>query len=71
MAAALRPVIANGVIGLGLFQGLEFILQSSALELFKKTGLGVSRMRNCWQLLRRSNLIRVKIRPIELPAHRG
>jgi hypothetical protein len=61
MAAALRPVIANGVIGLGLFQGLEFILQSSALELVKKTGLGLSRTRNCWQLLRRSRIYRVHL----------
>ncbi len=61
MAAALRPVIANGVIGLGLFQGLEFILQSSALELVKKTGLGLSRLRNCRQLLRRSRIYRVHL----------
>jgi hypothetical protein len=69
MAAALRPVIANGVIGLGLFQGLEFILQSSALELFKKTGLGISRMSNCWRLLRRSRICRVHLgRDAELNA---
>lgn len=61
MLAALRPVIANGVIGLGLFQGLEFILQSSALELFDKTGLGLSRMLNCWRLLRRSRIYRVHL----------
>lgn len=68
-AAALRPVIANGVIGLGLFQGLEFILQSSAWELAKKTGLGLSRMRNCWQLLRRSRIYRVHLgRDAELNA---
>jgi hypothetical protein len=69
MAEALRPVIANGVIGLGLFQGMEFILQSSALELAKKTGLGLSRLRNCWQLLRRSRIYRVHLgRDAELNA---
>jgi hypothetical protein len=69
LAAALRPMIANGVIGLGLFQGLEFILQSSARELFQKTGLGFSRMRNCWQLLRRSRIYRVHLgRDAELNA---
>jgi hypothetical protein len=61
MREALRPMIANGVIGLGLFQGLEFILHSSALELAKKTGLGLSRARNCWRLLRRSHLYRVHL----------
>ena len=67
--AALRPVIANGVIGLGLFQGLEFILQSSALELVKKAGLGLSRMRNFRQLMRRSRLYRVHLgRDAELNA---
>jgi hypothetical protein len=60
-AKALRPVIANGVIGLGLFQGLEFILQSSAFELAKKTGLGISRARNFWNLLRRSRIHRVHL----------
>jgi hypothetical protein len=69
MTAALGPMIANGVIGLGLFQGLEFILQSSALELANKAGLGVSRMRNCWQLLRRSRIYRVHLgRDAELNA---
>jgi hypothetical protein len=41
LAAAFQPVLANCVIGVGLFQGLGFILQSSALELAKKTGLGI------------------------------
>ena len=68
-AAALQPVIVNGVIGLGLFQGLEFILQSSALELVQKTGLGLSRLRNCWRLLRRSRIYRVHLgRDAELNA---
>jgi hypothetical protein len=69
MTAALRPMISNGVIGLGLFQGLEFILQSSALELVNKAGLGVSRMRNFWQLLRRSRTYRARLgRDAELNA---
>jgi hypothetical protein len=60
-ASALRPLIVNGVIGLGLFQGLEFILQSSALELAKKAGLGISRIRNFRQLVRRSKLCKVHL----------
>jgi hypothetical protein len=60
-AAALQPMLANCVIGVGLFQGLEYILDSSALELVKKTGLGLSRMRNCWQLLRRASICRVHL----------
>ncbi len=41
LAAALRPMIANGVIGLGLFQGLEFILQSSARGTVPKDRAGL------------------------------
>jgi hypothetical protein len=57
----LRACIPNSVVGVGLFQGLEFILQSSAWELARKAGLGTSRLRNCWQLLRRSRIGRVHL----------
>ncbi len=52
----LRACIANCVVGVGLFQGLEFILQSSGWELVKKAGLGLSRLRNCHRLLRNSRV---------------
>ena len=59
--AGLRACIANCVVGVGLFQGVEFILEASAWELFKKIGLGASRLRNCWQLLRRSRVCRIHL----------
>ena len=52
----LRAMIGNCVIGLGLFQGLEFILQSSPWELLSKAGVGLSRLRNSVRLLRGSEL---------------
>lgn len=52
----LRAMIGNCVIGLGLFQGLEFILQSSPWELISKAGVGLSRLNNCSHLLRRSEV---------------
>lgn len=52
--AALRAMIANCVVGLGLFHGLEFILSASPWELASKAALGVSRLDNCFALMRRS-----------------
>lgn len=57
----LRACIANCVLGVGLFQGLEFILQSSGWELATKIGLGASRLRNCAALVRRSRVCRVHL----------
>lgn len=59
VAASLGAMISNSVVGLGLFQGLEFILSSSPLELLSKVRLGVSRLRNCIGLLRRSTTYHV------------
>ncbi len=59
--AGLRACIANCVVGVGLFQGLEFVLRSSGWELLKQTGLGISRLRNCNQLLRRSRVCKVHL----------
>lgn len=52
--AALRAMVANCVVGLGLFHGLEFILSASPWELASKVSLGASRLSNCMALLRRS-----------------
>jgi hypothetical protein len=56
---ALRACIANCVVGVGLFQGLEFILQASGWELLRKTGVGFSRLLNCAALVRRSRVCRI------------
>jgi hypothetical protein len=56
MTAGLRAMVSNCVIGLGLFQGLEFILESSPWELLGKSQVGWSRLVNCHRLLRRSRV---------------
>lgn len=61
MPAAVRAMIANSVVGLGLFQGLEFILQRSAWELLKKSRVARSRLANCLRLLRRSQVYRLHL----------
>jgi hypothetical protein len=54
-----RSMIANCVVGLGLFQGLEFVVRSSAMELASKSRVGISRLRNARQLFRRSQVRRL------------
>jgi hypothetical protein len=58
---AIRACMTNCVVGIGLFQGLEFLLQASVWELMAKWKLGLSRMWNCWQLLRRSRVFRIQL----------
>jgi hypothetical protein len=59
--AAMRSCMVNCVVGVGLFQGLEFLLNASVWELFRNCGLGISRFRNCWQLLSRSEVCRISL----------
>jgi len=61
MAAGARAMIANSVIGLGLFHGLEFILESSAWELLGRFNTAYSRLVNCLELLRRSQIYRLHL----------
>jgi hypothetical protein len=42
----LRAFVINSVIGLGVYQGIEFLIQNSPLELIKKSALLASRLRN-------------------------
>jgi hypothetical protein len=53
-SAGLKAMVASSVIGLGLFHGLEFILERSPWELASKVRLGWSRLANANRLLRRS-----------------
>ena len=51
----MRAMIPNMVVGLGLFQGLEYLLDRSTSELLGKAGIGWSRLRNAHALARGSN----------------
>jgi hypothetical protein len=55
-SAALRHVIANSIIGIGLYQGLEFLLQKSVGESVRHTGLLFSRVYNNWILLKHTHV---------------
>jgi len=54
-----RSMIADCAVGLGLFQGLEFMLRSSPTELIDKAGAMFSRFRNARTLFRRSHVYRL------------
>ena len=52
--AALKACVVNSVVGMGLFQGLEFLLKSTPWGFFSTGGVALSRLRNCIELLRKS-----------------
>jgi hypothetical protein len=51
---ALLALIPNCVIGLGLFQGMEFVFNRGAGEVLRKVVIAFSRLRNCMALVHRS-----------------
>jgi hypothetical protein len=51
---ALKSLIPNCVVGLGLFQGMEFVFHRGFREIFVKLAIAFSRLRNCIALVRRS-----------------
>lgn len=53
-AAALRAMAANCVVGMGLFQGMEFVFARGAGELFRKSIVAASRLRASIALIARS-----------------
>jgi hypothetical protein len=52
---AMSSMVPHSIIGLGLFQGLEYLLERSTGELIGKLGVALSRARNAHQLVRRSH----------------
>lgn len=59
--SGMRAMVANCVVGVGLFQGLEFILNSSPWEIMSRFGLVVSRSRNSLKLIRRSKTYQLRL----------
>jgi len=56
-----RAMTANCIVGIGLFQGLEFILSSSPWEILSRFSLATSRTRNTISLLRRSRIYKLRL----------
>ncbi|MBQ73120.1 MAG: hypothetical protein CMJ67_09490 [Planctomycetaceae bacterium] len=59
--AAIRPLISDAVVGLGLYQGVEFVLKSSPFELLGKGGLALSRLRTSLSVARRAEVHRFEM----------
>jgi hypothetical protein len=51
---AVRSLVTNMVVGIGVYQGLEFLLERSVSEIAGKAGLAASRSRNAMRLLRQA-----------------
>lgn len=58
---ALKGVVENCVVGLGLFQGMEFVFQRPLSEVLHKIPIAFSRLRNGYKLLRRSQVYDVSL----------
>jgi hypothetical protein len=58
---ATKAFIRDSVIGLGLFEGLEYILQRSTWEVLGKSGVALSRFNNSLSVIRRSKVYRYTI----------
>jgi hypothetical protein len=52
---ALRALVKYMVVGLGVYQGLEFLLERGPIELVGKAGTVASRLRNALALIRRAD----------------
>lgn len=53
-----KEFIKNSVVGLGLHQGIEYLLGRSIWETFGKTGLAFSRLNNTLRVIRHSKVYR-------------
>jgi len=54
-ASMMRALTTHSIVGLGLFHGLEYMLQHSSIELLGQAGAAWSRARNAHALVRRSH----------------
>jgi hypothetical protein len=56
--AAFKEFMKNCVVGLGLYQGVEFILERSPMELLGQTSLALSRLRRSLEVISRAQVYR-------------
>jgi hypothetical protein len=58
-AAALGPLLRESVVGVGLYQGMEFVLQRGLLDVFSQARPGLVRARGCAAGLARARVWRL------------
>jgi hypothetical protein len=60
---ALDAFLRHCVVGLGLYQGVEFVFERTAWEIVGKAGVALSRLRNSLGVIRRSGVYRFVMGP--------
>jgi len=61
--SAIKPFIKNTVVGLGLYQGVEFVLERSGWEVLSKMGLAMRRLGASLSAIRRADVYRFAMGP--------
>lgn len=60
---AFKSFLTDCVVGIGLFQGMEYVLKHSGWEILGKSGTALSRLRNSLTVIRRARVYRFGIGP--------
>jgi hypothetical protein len=60
---ALKAFTKNSVVGLGLYQGIEFLFERSGWEILGKAGVALSRLRNSLSVIQQSEVFRFALGP--------
>lgn len=60
---ALKEFLKNSVIGLGLYQGIEYVFQKGPKEIVRKIPLGISRLNNALKAINRSKTFEFYLSP--------
>jgi len=60
---AINAFIKNTVVGLGLYQGIEFVLERSGWEVLGKAGVAFSRLKTSLSAIGRSQVFRFRMGP--------
>jgi len=60
---AVKEFMKNCVVGMGLYQGVEFILERSTLELLGQTSVALSRLRRSLEVIARAQVYRFALGP--------
>ena len=61
--SAINAFIKSSVVGLGLYQGVEFVLERSGWEVLSKAGVAFSRLKTSLSAIRRSQIFRFRMGP--------
>ena len=61
--AAVKEFIKNSVVGVGLYQGIEYVFKKGPKEIIMKTPLGISRLNNAVKVINKSKIFEFHLSP--------